>query len=245
MNKGLLLKIALFLTIGLVVIWVIPFNRTIEFSEEVEEKLPEMVDFNLHIKPILSDRCFACHGPDVNKREANLRLDVETDALDLIGENKDHYAIVPGNPLKSGVYQRIVSEEADLKMPPAESNLILSETEIALITRWIEQGAKFKPHWSFIPPKKLNIPKLEDKALSWAENEIDHFVYAQMQIKGLKPSEKASKETLIRRLSFDLTGLPPSMEEVENFFKRYVPRGLPEVGRSVFGISPLWGKVGL
>jgi len=219
MNKGLLLKIALFLTIGLVVIWVIPFNRTIEFSEEVEEKLPEMVDFNLHIKPILSDRCFACHGPDVNKREANLRLDVETDALDLIGENKDHYAIVPGNPLKSGVYQRIVSEEADLKMPPAESNLILSETEIALITRWIEQGAKFKPHWSFIPPKKLNIPKLEDKALSWAENEIDHFVYAQMQIKGLKPSEKASKETLIRRLSFDLTGLPPSMEEVENFLK--------------------------
>ena len=138
MNKGLILKIAIFLTIFLVVIWVVPFNQPIEFSEEVEEQLPEMVDFNLHIKPILSDRCFACHGPDVNKREANLRLDVEADALDLIGENKDHYALVPGNPMKSGVYLRIVSEEADLKMPPAESNLKLSETEIALITRWCQ-----------------------------------------------------------------------------------------------------------
>lgn len=217
MNKGLILKIAIFLTIFLVVIWVVPFNQPIEFSEEVEEQLPEMVDFNLHIKPILSDRCFACHGPDVNKREANLRLDVEADALDLIGENKDHYALVPGNPMKSGVYLRIVSEEADLKMPPAESNLKLSETEIALITRWIEQGAKYKPHWSFIPPQKINTPTLDDKALSWAENEIDHFVYAKMLTKGLEPSEKASKETLIRRLSFDLTGLPPSMEEVESF----------------------------
>ncbi|EPR66990.1 DUF1553 domain-containing protein [Cyclobacterium qasimii] len=219
MNKGLLLKIALFLTIGLVIIWVIPFNSTIEFSEDIEENLPEMVDFNLHIKPILSDRCFACHGPDVNKREADLRLDVEADALDLIGENKDHYAIVPGNPLKSGVYQRIVSEEADLKMPPIESNLKLNETEIALITRWIEQGAKYKPHWSFIPPQKINTPTLDDKALSWAENEIDHFVYDKMLTKGLAPSEKAGRETLIRRLSFDLTGLPPSMEDVEDFLK--------------------------
>ncbi|WP_339905452.1 c-type cytochrome domain-containing protein, partial [uncultured Cyclobacterium sp.] len=114
MNKGLILKIAFFVTIALVIIWVVSFNKSIEFPKEVEATLPEKVNFNLHIKPILSDRCFACHGPDVNKREANLRLDVESEALALIGENKDHYAIVPGNPLRSAVYERMVTEETDL-----------------------------------------------------------------------------------------------------------------------------------
>lgn len=217
MNKGLLLKIAFFISIILVVIWVLPFNNAIEFSEEIEAKLPEKVDFNLHIKPILSDRCFACHGPDMNKREANLRLDVEADAFALIGENKDHYAIVPGKPLKSMVYERIITEEKDLKMPPAESNLKLSQTEIALITRWIEQGAEYKPHWSFTPPENQSLPEIEDSGVSWAKNEIDHFVYDKLLSKGFQPSERANKVTLIRRLSFDLTGLPPSVEEVEKF----------------------------
>ncbi|MDO6436893.1 DUF1553 domain-containing protein [Cyclobacterium sp. 1_MG-2023] len=217
MNKNLLLKISFLLTIVLVVVWVIPFNKTIEFSEEIEKELPDNVDFNLHIKPILSDRCFACHGPDVNKREANLRLDVEADALGLIGENKDHYAIVPGKPLKSAVYERIVTEEGDLVMPPTDSNLKLSQTEKALITRWIEQGAKYKPHWSFIPPKNQNLPNLKDSARAWVKNEIDYFVYDKLAANGFQPSKRANKEILIRRLSFDLTGLPPTVEEVESF----------------------------
>ena len=217
MNKGLILKIAFFVTIALVIIWVVSFNKSIEFPKEVEATLPEKVNFNLHIKPILSDRCFACHGPDVNKREANLRLDVESEALALIGENKDHYAIVPGNPLRSAVYERMVTEETDLRMPPIDSNLKLSQTEIALITRWIEQGAEYQPHWSFTPPKQQMVPALNDSGLIWANNDIDHFVYDKMISKGFKPTERASKETLIRRLSFDLTGLPPSLQEVDVF----------------------------
>jgi hypothetical protein len=219
MSKVTLAKIILFFTILLVVLWAVPFKNTVEFSEEVEAALPEQVDFNLHIKPILSDRCFACHGPDVNKREANLRLDVEEDAFKVLGENKDHYAIVPGNPLKSTVYQRIVSTREDLKMPPAESNLKLSTTEIALITRWIEQGAAYKPHWAYIPPQHQPVPDPDEKAAAWTENEIDRFVYAKMRARGLQPAAKARKKTLIRRLSFDLTGLPPTMEEVDDFLR--------------------------
>jgi hypothetical protein len=186
-----------------------------EFPDEIQAQLPEKIDFNYHIKPILSDRCFACHGPDQNKREAGLRLDIADSAFAALGDYRDHYAIVPGNPWKSAVVKRITSNDAEFMMPPPESNLKLSEYEIALITRWIEGGAEYKPHWSFIKPDKREIPAVNDQ--SRVKNEIDHFVLAKLNERGLEPSEEASRETLIRRVSFDLTGLPPTIDEVDAF----------------------------
>ncbi|MCC5938244.1 MAG: DUF1553 domain-containing protein [Lunatimonas sp.] len=216
------MKILLTAAIALtVVVRAIRRESVLPFSEEVEAALPEEIDFNLHIKPILSDRCFACHGPDENKREAGLRLDEEAFALAAFGEGRRQYALVPGKPHKSAVYHRIVSTDPDLIMPPPESNLALSPIEIALITRWIEQGAKYKPHWSFIPPTKPDLPP--DSREGWAANPIDRLVYAKMVQKGLEPSIQASKETLIRRVSFDLIGLPPSVEEVDDFLRDTSP----------------------
>lgn len=215
MSQNSVVKISISAAIVLLIIWAIRYESEVKFPDEVEASLPPEIDFNFHIKPILSDRCFACHGPDNNKREAGLRLDIAEHALAALGDDKDHYAIVPGKPHKSAVYERMVSSDPKVMMPPPESNLSLSATEIALITRWIEQGANYKPHWSFIKPKKPDVPSLEKK--EWATNEIDPFIHAKMSENGLEPSDRASKETLIRRVSFDLTGLPPTVEEVDNF----------------------------
>lgn len=192
-----------------------------EAIEKAYEDLPEAIDFNYHVKPILSDKCFACHGPDAANQEADLRLDMEEFAFAALKSNSSHYAIVPGKPGKSELVNRILTEDKELMMPPPESNLSLSVAEIATLTKWIEQGAKYKPHWSFIPPKTPNVPDIENK--DWPKNEIDHFVAAKLKTQKQKPSNEASKETLIRRVSFDLTGLPPSLEEIEAFVANDAP----------------------
>lgn len=233
-------KISLLLAgIFIVLVGVYQYNSEVKFSEEVEAVLPEQIDFNYHIKPILSDRCFACHGPDANKREAGLRLDIEEEAFTALGDEKDHYAIVPGKPQKSGVYERISSADPELIMPPPESNLKLTEKEIALITRWIEQGATYKPHWSFIKPENPTVPQLENG--NWAKNDIDRFIQAKMLENDLNPSGEADKETLIRRLSFDLTGLPPSVEEVDDFLKDTAPDAYVKLVDRLLG-SPHYGE---
>ena len=188
--------------------------QSVPFPEDIEAQLPEKVDFNLHVKPILSDRCFACHGPDVNKREAGLRLDIEENALAALEGEPNTFAIVPHRPKDSKLYHRIVSDDPAMQMPPPESNLSLSEQEVAVLTRWIEQGAEYKPHWSFIKPEKPEIPKT---TADWPKNDVDRFVLATIEQKGLSPSERASREKLIRRVTFDLTGLPPTVQEVDNF----------------------------
>lgn len=176
---------------------------------------PEKVDFNFHIKPILSDRCFACHGPDDKARKADLRLDKEEFAFRVLDSIKHTFAIKPGNLKKSELYRRIISKEEDVIMPPPESNLHLSPYEIELLKRWIEQGAEWKPHWAFIPPQKASLPKVGEAG--WPRNPIDYFVLACLEERKRKPSPIASKEKLFRRLSFDLTGLPPSPEELDAF----------------------------
>ena len=182
---------------------------------EYESPLPEKIDFNYHIKPILSDRCFACHGPDANKREAGLRLDIAENALEELPENKGKYAIVKNKPRKSELFHRISSTDSSLMMPPPESNLSLSNREKALLTRWIEEGAVYKAHWSFVPPEKSKLPTV---ALSdWPQQPLDHFILSQMEEHGLEPAEKAEKSYLLRRASLDLTGLTPSPEEIEAF----------------------------
>jgi hypothetical protein len=189
--------------------------------------LPEKVDFNFHIKPILSDRCFACHGPDNNARKAGLRLDTEEGAFGELPENKGKYAIVKGNLSKSRLFYHINATHSEEIMPPPESNLKLSEYEKALIGRWIEQGAEWKKHWSFIPPQKPEIPKVSNT--SFLKNEIDNFILQKLEKEGLRPSPLVSKEKLIRRISFDLTGLPPTVEEIDDFLKDNSPDAYEKV----------------
>lgn len=177
----------------------------------------DSVDYNLHIRPILSDRCFKCHGPDANARKADLRLDIPEGALAGLKDNPSAHPIVPGKPEASEVYLRISSEDTSQVMPPVKSNLRLNPSEIALIKKWISQGAGFKPHWAFIPPKTLAIPKVRDEA--WPSNEIDYFILAKIEEKGLSPNEIADKERLLKRISFDITGLPPSVEMQERFLR--------------------------
>ncbi|WP_242084354.1 PSD1 and planctomycete cytochrome C domain-containing protein [Aestuariivivens sediminis] len=178
-------------------------------------KLPETVDYIFHVKPILSDRCYLCHGPDEGTREAGLRLDTKEGAYAAIGEHLDRHAIVPGDVEASRLVFKINSQDPEKVMPPPSSNLSLSEYEKKILTKWIAQGAVWKDHWSFIPPIKKDIPKVSNT--KWPSNSIDYFILSNLEEKGLVPTEKASKEKLIRKVYFDLTGLPPSITDIDAF----------------------------
>ena len=178
--------------------------------------LPDQVDFNFHIKPILADRCYKCHGPDENTREANFRLDLEEEAFAKLKESGGH-AFVKGKINRSKAWARMTSYDPEFQMPPPESNLSLSDEEKALITRWIKQGAKWKKHWAFIPPEEPPIPSINSNDEVTISNPIDNFIRAKLLYQNLSPSTEADRERLLRRLSFDLTGLPPSIAEVDIF----------------------------
>ncbi len=185
-------------------------------SSDDSEKIPDLVDYNFHIRPILSDRCFKCHGPDAKQRKADLRLDIAEAAYAALKENPGMHAWVPGKPDDSEAFLRISSKDTSLQMPPPSSNLALSSHEIALIKKWIEQGAAYQPHWAFIPPKETPLPSVES---DWVKNEIDYFILAKLEEKKLSPNEEAGKARLLKRISWDLTGLPPTLAEQENFLK--------------------------
>ncbi len=173
------------------------------------------ISYNFDVRPILSDKCFACHGPDANKREAGLRLDDPESAYAALAETPDAHALVPGKPELSHVYLRISSADTSLRMPPVSSNLKLTASEIDLIKAWIREGARYEKHWSFVAPEKTDLPKVSDK--QWPRNEIDYFVLGKMEKNGLSPNDAADKERLLKRLAFDLTGLPPTFEMMEAF----------------------------
>ena len=183
--------------------------------DDKQQVLPKTVDFNFHIRPILADRCYKCHGPDKNTREANLRLDIQKGAFALLDSAANRYAIVSGNLKKSELSRRISSTDPEVMMPPPESNLSLSSYEIALLQKWIKQGAEWKAHWAFIPPLKANLPSVSDP--NWPQNEIDYFILEQLDQKGWQPAPPEDKTKLLRRLSFDTRGLPPSLEEIDAF----------------------------
>ncbi|MFN8348252.1 MAG: DUF1553 domain-containing protein [Spirosomataceae bacterium] len=192
---------------------------SIDVPQEVQKAaadLPEKLDYNLHVKPILSDRCFACHGPDKNKQKANLRLDIAEAVYDKECES-GLKAIAAGNPAKSDVVHRILSEDPDYVMPEPSTHLTLTAEEKATLIKWIEQGAEYKPHWSFVAPVKPELPKVKNE--SWVKNGIDRFILKKLEDKGLKPQPEASKTTLLRRVYMDLIGLPPTPEQVEAFLK--------------------------
>lgn len=206
---------------------------------EAEEHIPEVVDYNFHIRPILSDRCYTCHGPDEKTREAGLRFDQYENATSELEESPGKYAIVPGNLRKSEVFHRITDEDPDAKMPPPESNLTLTATEIALLSRWIEQGAPYEPHWSFRPPEPGSPPDVDREA--WGTNAIDRYTLAKMSAMGLTPSSEATRETLIRRVTFDLTGLPPTLEEIDQFLADESPQAYERVVDRLLQ-SPSYGE---
>lgn len=185
-----------------------------EDVKEVYKDLPQELDFNIHVKPILSDKCFLCHGPDKAKQQAGLRLDLPEGAYGELPQHAGLVAITPGNLNKSQVFHRIISDDPEIMMPSPESKLELTAYEKAVLIKWIEEGAKYKPHWAFIKPEKRNPPKVEG---GWARNPIDQFVQKKQKTKKLMPSGEASKELVLRRLSFDLTGLPPTLEEINAF----------------------------
>ncbi len=176
------------------------------------ETVPTKLEFNRDIRPILSDKCFVCHGPDSAKRAAGLRLDLRDAAT---AERDGARAIVPHDSSKSEVYRRINSTDLDEQMPPPASSLKLSQAEIHLLKRWIDEGAEYQPHWSFIPPKGGVPPTTGQPA--GLRNPIDSFVRARLDREGFRAATDAEKTTLIRRVSFDLIGLPPSLAEVDTF----------------------------
>jgi hypothetical protein len=167
-----------------------------------------MVQYNRDIRPVLSENCFACHGPDVNKRAADLRLDVRDVAL-------EKRAIVPGQPDASSLLQRIASTDPDIVMPPPESHKSLTQQQKDLLKTWIAEGAEYQGHWSFIAPVKPELPQVRNP--SWVRNPIDRFILAELERRGMEPSPEADLRSLIRRVCLDLTGLPPTPQEIDRF----------------------------
>ncbi|CAE7438762.1 unnamed protein product, partial [Symbiodinium sp. CCMP2456] len=174
----------------------------------------ERIDFNREIRPILSDRCFQCHGPDEEDRHGGLRLDQRETAI--AEADSGSIAIVPGKPNESQLFHRILSDDEFTQMPPPEANKKpLTKQEIETLRKWIAQGAHWSPHWSFVPPTRPELPQVETK--DWAKNPIDHFILNRLHEQSLSPSQEADKRTLIRRVTLDLIGLPPTPQEVEAF----------------------------
>ena len=171
-------------------------------------KADDLLDFNRDIRPILSNHCFPCHGPDAKTRQAKLRLDVRRQAI-------EKGAVVPGQPRASELLSRIEHSDQVKRMPPATTGKTLTPAQKNKLQRWIAEGANYDTHWAWVPPVRPAIPA--GKNVAWPRNQIDYFILSQLEQVGLTPSPEASRSTLIRRLSLDLTGLPPSPEEVEDF----------------------------
>ncbi len=190
------------------------------------------VEFNRDVRPILSDRCFACHGPDSANRQADLRLDKY--------ETATEWAIVPGDADLSEALTRMASDDPELRMPPPVAHKpALNADELAIIRRWIDQGATYQPHWSYIAPLAVKPPAVELEG--WVRNPIDAFVLARLEAEGIAPAPEADRVTLLRRVTFDLTGLPPTREEVEAFLADDAPDAYEKVVDRLLA-SPRFGE---
>jgi len=195
------------------------------------------ISFNRDIRPILSNNCYQCHGPDSAARKAKLRLDREADSrAELKGGAR---AIVPGEITESELIYRITTDDADEKMPPADSHRHLTPKQIELLKQWVKEGGKYEGHWAFIPPTAAPFPKVKLK--TWPRNGIDHFILARFEAEGLNPSSEADKATLLRRVSFDLTGLPPTLTELDTFLANKSPKAFEKVVDRLLA-SPRYGE---
>ncbi len=196
----------------------------------------DQIDFNRDIRPILSTGCFTCHGPDVSRRQAELRLDRRETVF---AERDGKPVLVKGDPAASELYRRITSTDPDLRMPPVDSGHTLTVEQIELVRLWIEEGAEWQGHWSFLPMQRHPIPQVNDT--TWPQNAVDYFILAQLERAGLKPSSQADKRTLIRRLSLDLAGLPPGPEEVTAFLADTSPAAYDKAVDRLL-TSPAYGE---
>jgi len=176
------------------------------------------IDFNRQIRPILSDTCFTCHGPDAKRQQAGLRLDTKEGTF---ADRGGYQVIVPGNSADSRMFQRISAKKEPMRMPPPNAERNLTDNQVELIRLWIDQGAKWDTHWAYAPPERPSLPAVKNKR--WAKNAIDTFILSRLETEGLKPSPEAERTTLLRRLSFDLTGLPPTTTELDAFLSDAAP----------------------
>ncbi len=195
--------------------------------------------FNRDIRPILADRCFSCHGPDGNKRQAGLRLDRPASAMGPCPQHPDRRAFVPGDPDHSEALRRILSTDTVTIMPPVASHRELSAKEKDLVRRWLIQGGEYQEHWAFTKPQRPSLPEVRNT--SWAKNEIDRFVLANLESQGLEPSPTADRPTLIRRVSLDLTGIPPTTAVVDAFVADTSPSAFEHVVDRLLA-SPRYGE---
>lgn len=195
--------------LGLSALWI---GAIAALNAQPPEPVSEPIEFNRDVRPILA-KCMTCHGPDSGDGYAGLRLDAYETATKVLKSGKR--AIVPGNPALSELIRRVESSDPNVQMPPPDSHKILKAEEKLVLRAWIEQGAVYKPHWGFVTPSRPALPKVKDT--TWAKNAIDRFVLAELEKAGLKPEPQAEKATLLRRVSLDLTGLPPTTEELDAF----------------------------
>lgn len=191
------------------------------------------VDFNREVRPILSDNCFSCHGPDEQQRKARLRLDTKDGAFAKQG------VVVPGDGMNSRLYKRIATTDANTVMPPVATGHKLTPQQIETVKRWIDEGAKWNEHWAFVAPQRPTLPTVKD--LAWPNNPIDNFILARLERETLKPSLEADKITLLRRVTYDLTGLPPTVAEVDDFLADSSPKAYEKVVDRLLA-SPRYGE---
>lgn len=210
-------------------------NNKIDVPEDVQlemSQLSKSLDYTYDVKPILSDRCFACHGPDAAKQKGGLRLDIAEAAYEKTSDN-GLKAIVPGQSGKSELAHRILSSDQDVIMPTAASHLSLNAREKAILIKWIEEGAKYKPHWAFGKIERPSPPDVSNE--KWIRNDIDKFILEKLDDKGLNPSLEADQSTLIRRVYMDLTGLPPTRQQARKFLEDRSPNAYEKVVDQLLG----------
>ncbi|HEY6509595.1 MAG TPA: DUF1549 domain-containing protein, partial [Vicinamibacterales bacterium] len=198
-----------------------------------------VVDYNWDVRPILSENCFRCHGPDEKSRRAGLRLDLADSAYAALAGRAVRYAVVPGKPDDSEVIRRVTHQTPALRMPPTASNKVLSAEQIETLRLWIAQGAQYKPHWAYITPVKPAVPQV--RAAARGATDIDRFVMSRLEREGLQSSPQADRETLINRVTLGLTGLPPTLAQVDAFLKDTSPTAYEKVVDRLLA-SPAYGE---
>lgn len=194
------------------------------------------VDFTRDIRPILSDNCFACHGPDEDKRQTELRLDTRAGAFSKLEEA---FVLVAGSPDRSELFKRLISNDPDAKMPPADSGKMLTKEQLELIRRWIAEGAVWSEHWAFVAPVRPELPSVKNR--KWVSNPVDAFVLKRLEGEKLTPAPRADKVRLLRRLSLDLTGLPPTIEQTDAFLSDNSPQAYAKLVKQLLD-SPHYGE---
>ena len=202
-------------------------DQKLEINNTFSDSEINLVDFNFDVKPILSDKCYTCHGPDDKARKANLRLDTENGFYKALEDNPNHFVIDKNNLVESEILKRISSKNSVYKMPPPESNLDLSDREKEILKKWVLQGGKWDKHWAYIKPELPIVPEV--KNISWTTNEIDYFILRKLESKGMSPSKIEEKEILLRRVYFDIIGLPPSVSDIDNFISDKSPNAYEKI----------------